>query len=341
MFRPLLFSLIAFAAFAPLSQAQDWNRRVSDVHIVHPPGTPPGTWRVDATIECAADGNTPSPVDLGFDLEIELNGTQISLTSVDDVESTPLPCNWAGCGAGYCSDYWANNHHLFVGSCQLFYLHTGQGICGCTLMLDVSSLPWSSYLMNTDSIRVSLTPSLGSLPEVETSDDSFTLALHDNPIGTPFCFGDGTLATACPCANSGAIGHGCSNSANVDGGQLGATGWSQIDPATGTDSVVLHGSGMTASSTAIFLKGSSSNNNGVVFGDGARCTAGQLLRMRVKTNVGGASSFPVAGDPSLSTASQVVPGSGVTAYYQVYYRDPASFCTALTYNITNAVSIDW
>jgi hypothetical protein len=27
--------------------------------------------------------------------------------------------------------------------------------------------------------------------------------------------------------------------------------------------------------------------------------------------------------------------------WQVYYRDPASFCTALTYNITNAVAIDW
>jgi hypothetical protein len=341
MFRPLLLSLLALPALAPLASAQDWNRRVSDVHIVHPPGSPPGLWTVVSTVECAADGNTPSPVDLSFDLSIELNGTQIALLPVDDVEAVPLPCYWTTCGGGYCSSYWANNHHIYVGNCQLFYLHTGQGICGCTVILDVSSLPWSSYLTSTDSIRVSLSPSAGSLPEVETSDDSFLLALGDNPIGTAYCFGDGSLATACPCNNNGLPGRGCANSVNPGGAQLSATGWSQVDPATGTDSVVLHGSGMPATSTAIYLKGSSSNPNGATFGDGTRCVSGQLRRMRVRFNSGGASSFPIPGDPSLSTASQVVPGSGVTAYYQVYYRDPASFCTALTYNITNAVAIDW
>jgi hypothetical protein len=341
MFRPLLFSLFALAAFAPLSSAQDWNRRISDVHIVHPPATPPGTWTVVASVAWSADDYAPAPLDLGFDMTIELNGTPIDLQHCEVSIAAPTPCNWTTCNGGYCSSYWANNHHLYVGDCQQWLFGSGQSMCGCAVALDLSGGPWFTYLTGTDSVRVTLTPSIGSLPEIDTSDDAFTLALGNNPIGTPYCFGDGSLATACPCSNNGLTGHGCANSVNSNGAQLGATGWSQIDPVTGTDSVVLHGSGMPATSTAIYLKGSSSNANGAVFGDGTRCVAGQLRRMRVRFNVGGASSFPIAGDPSLSTASQVVPGSGVTAYYQVYYRDPASFCSALTYNITNAVALDW
>lgn len=341
MFRPLLFSVLALTASATAASAQDWNRRVSDVHIVHPPGTPPGTWQVEVSLEVTADDSAPPPVDLGFDVEIQLNGTQIDLQHVDVVQQILQPCNWSICNGGYCSTYLVNNTLVYLGSCHQTYFHSGQSMCGCAIPLDLTSGPYGSYLMSSDSISATVTASPGSLPEIDTSDDSCAILPPDNPIGTPFCFGDGTLSTVCPCSNFGATGHGCANSQDPSGALLEATGWSQIDPLTGTDSVVLHGSHMTASSLAIYLKSSGSNPNGLLFGDGLRCASGQLTRMHTKFNVGGASNFPEPGDPSLSTASGVVPGGGVTAYYQVYYRDPASFCTALTYNISSAVAIDW
>jgi len=341
MFRSLLFSLFALAASAPSSSAQDWNRRISDVHIVHPPGTPPGTYMVVANVGWSANDNAPQPLDLGFNMTIELNGTQIDQQYCEVTIAAPTPCNWAACNGGYCHSYWANNHHLYVGSCTQWIFGGGQSMCGCAVLIDISGGPWSSYLTSTDLIRVTLTPSPGSLPEVDTSDDAFLLALADNPIGTPYCFGDGSLATDCPCSNTGAAGRGCANSAESAGALLSATGWTQVDPVSGTDSVVLHASGMPAVSTAVYLKGDASDANGIVFGDGTRCADGNLLRLQVKSNVGGASSYPTAGEPSVSSTSQVVPGSGVTAYYAVYYRDTDSYCTALTYNITNGYWLDW
>ena len=336
-----LFACTFLLAASVSAQSTDWNRRISDIRIVHPPGSPPGTWKVAASVEWAADDSAPAPVDLSFEMRIDLNGTQIDLQTCDVTLALPQPCNWSVCNGGYCSSYWANNHHLYVGSCQQIFFGSGQSMCGCAVPIELSGGPWNSSLYSTDMITVTLTPLAGSLPEVETSDDSLSRLVGDNPIGSAFCFGDGSTATACPCANPGSAGHGCANSQDAGGALLEATGWSQVDPNTGTDTVVLHGSHMTATSTAIYLKGSSSNPTGVLFGDGVRCTAGSLIRLRVKINVGGASRFPESGDPSLSVAGGTPPGSGLTATYQTYYRDPASYCTALTYNITNVVSLDW
>ena len=48
---------------------------------------------------------------------------------------------------------------------------------------------------------------------------------------------------------------------------------------------------------------------GVVFGDGLWCATGTLVRLAVKTNVGGASAFPGTGDPSVSVQGLVTAGS--------------------------------
>ena len=143
MFRSLLLSLLAFAAFAPLSQAQDWNRRVSDVHIVHPPGTPPGTWRVEASMEITADDMAPAPVDLSYDIEIQLNGTQIDLQHFDVVQQIPQPCNWTICNGGYCSTYLVNNTLLYLGACQQTFWHSGLSMCGCAVPLELATGPFS------------------------------------------------------------------------------------------------------------------------------------------------------------------------------------------------------
>src|SRR5262249_34996499 len=44
------------------------------------------------------------------------------------------------------------------------------------------------------------------------------------PVGTSFCFGDGTQTTPCPCNNSGLAGHGCNNSVNTGGAVISGAG---------------------------------------------------------------------------------------------------------------------
>jgi hypothetical protein len=153
------------------------------------------------------------------------------------------------------------------------------------------------------------------------------------------CYGDGTQAVPCPCNNSGQPGNGCENSAGTGGGHLAATG------ATSPDSIVLHSSGELPHSLTIFLQGNAQIGP-VSFGDGLRCAGGSLKRLYIKNAVGGASDAPVSGDPSVSTQSAnlgdpIAPGS--SRWYQAYYRDPSTtFCpSGSTYNITNAVQINW
>ncbi|MBI5362861.1 MAG: hypothetical protein HZA53_06755 [Planctomycetes bacterium] len=66
----------------------------------------------------------------------------------------------------------------------------------------------------------------------------------DDP-GVPFCFGDGS-GSACPCGNTGAIGHGCANSANANDALLTATGAASL----ANDTLVLDGTGMPAAAPA-------------------------------------------------------------------------------------------
>ena len=155
--------------------------------------------------------------------------------------------------------------------------------------------------------------------------------------GVPFCAGDAFMTdhtTPCPCANTGAQGNGCANSANPNGANLDTTGIQT------NDDVVLHGTGMPATVACIYLQGDALGD--VVFGDGVRCTDGTLLRLRTKVNVGGASSFPDSVETvTLSQRGGVTLGSG-RRYYQAYYRNAAgAFCPPETFNVTNGVHIDW
>ena len=152
------------------------------------------------------------------------------------------------------------------------------------------------------------------------------------------CFGDGT-GGACPCANTGASGHGCQNSAGTGGAELDATGG--ISP----DTVALHANGELPTSLSIFLQGSTTITP-VPFGDGVRCVGGVLKRLAVRNASGGSVSYPVAGDlPITQRSAQLGDAiqSGSVRHYQTYYRDPdTSFCASGgTYNITNAVTVHW
>lgn len=150
-------------------------------------------------------------------------------------------------------------------------------------------------------------------------------------VGTPYCAGDGTGA-ACPCANSGASGHGCANSVNTSGARLDAFGSAIV----GADTVRITGSGMPNSS-ALYFQGTSPI--ALPFGDGLRCVGGSVVRLGTRSNSNGTSSVPSAGDLPLSVRGGVTAGS--TRHYQVWYRNAAVFCTASTFNLSNGVSIAW
>lgn len=152
-----------------------------------------------------------------------------------------------------------------------------------------------------------------------------------------FCAGDGTSVTACPCGNSGTIGHGCANSVFPTGALLQATG----APGLGADTLVLSGSAMPNSS-ALYFQGTTrvAGGSGSPFGDGLRCAGGSVVRLGTKLNTGNGSSYPGGGDLPISIKG-LIPGPGAVRTYQVWYRNAAAFCTPETYNLSNGLSVTW
>ena len=162
--------------------------------------------------------------------------------------------------------------------------------------------------------------------------------------GVPSCFGDGSTSSGCPCANLGAPGHGCENSAGTGGARLDGYG----DPSA--DSVVLASSGELPHALTIFLQGDVLNPAGVSFGDGVRCAAGTLKRLYVKNASVGVARAPMSGDLSITAQSTllgdpILPLSGQVRYYQAYYRDPSlAFCPAPAgnnWNVSGLLAITW
>ena len=155
---------------------------------------------------------------------------------------------------------------------------------------------------------------------------------------TPYCFGDGASVSLCPCSNQSPVGDqsGCLNSTGM-GGKLTGSGIASV----GADTVVLHGSQMPPSASALYLQGSNTDGGfyGTGLGDGKRCILGPVIRLGTKINSGGASSFGAGSDPHVSVKGLVAPGA--TKHYQIYYRNLAPYCTSETFNLTNGLTIVW
>jgi hypothetical protein len=87
----------------------------------------------------------------------------------------------------------------------------------------------------------------------------------------------------------------------------------------------------------------------VFFGDGLRCTGGNLKRLYVmNATAAGTLDAPANAAPSISARSAAlgdVLTAGAARVYQVYYRDSdLSFCPepqGSSFNISNAVEIVW
>jgi hypothetical protein len=160
-----------------------------------------------------------------------------------------------------------------------------------------------------------------------------------DPLASPvtaYCFGDGS-GTPCPCGNSSPPGamQGCLNSLG-QGALLIATGTASVT----SDTLVLHGSQML-NGAALYFQGTTllGSGGGIVFGDGLRCAGGSVIRFDPKTNVGGASQYPAAGDPAISVVGADAAGSLRT--YQCWYRNAGAFCQPETYNLSNGLVTTW
>lgn len=161
-------------------------------------------------------------------------------------------------------------------------------------------------------------------------------------LGSPYCFGDGSGLTLCPCdpGQAGNPGEGCAHSAGTGGGKLTATG----NPAVSNDTVALQATNLPPGTALLFIQGTlkQGGGNGSQFGDGLLCVSGAIIRLGVKFASGNAADygFGIGSDPLISVQG-MVPVNGAVRRYQAWYRDSAPFCTSNTYNLSSAVEITW
>lgn len=153
-----------------------------------------------------------------------------------------------------------------------------------------------------------------------------------DPAITSTCFGDGTAGT-CPCT-AGNSGRGCPNSQFPAGGQLTGNGTARIL----VDTFALVASDVP-NSPGIFIQGSVAVPSS--FGDGLSCVGGAIQRLVVAVAANHGSTLPLASTHiPIHVLGQVA--AGQTRLYQFWYRDSApAYCTAHTFNLTNAVGVTW
>jgi hypothetical protein len=193
---------------------------------------------------------------------------------------------------------------------------------------------------SADQIRIEGGPTspgcyfFGSPPSTSFHLELYADACPGQAFMIPYC--PGASNAVCPCGNGApsASPIGCRNSLGV-GGRLRGIGV----PSIAADTLVLNADQVPSSAPSLFFQGTARQSPPVTFGDGLRCVAGTLTRIATRSASGGAVQCPIAGDPSISVRGSV--NSPGTLYYQVWYRNAASFCTPATFNLTNGWEVRW
>jgi hypothetical protein len=150
---------------------------------------------------------------------------------------------------------------------------------------------------------------------------------------TPFCY-QIDPGVGCPCGHNSYL-TGCPNSTGL-GAYLAASG----NASTANDTLTFGFGWMPPNVSALVFQGTTTSN--FTFGDGFRCIGTPTIRFPIRNanSVGDAWYGAAYGDVPISVRGGV-PMIGGTFYYQVWYRDPASFCTLATTNLTNALRVNW
>ena len=152
--------------------------------------------------------------------------------------------------------------------------------------------------------------------------------------GDTYCFGDGidSVVTAqCPCGNVGDPGHGCANSnASLGGALLTASG------TTSPNALLFTCTGIPNNNLCTFLRGTTNDATGTVFGDGIKCVTGAAPRFGQQTSGQGGNP------PNTVQSGTATVTAGNTRYYQVHYRNPsAGFCPPELFNVSNGFRLTW
>ena len=102
---------------------------------------------------------------------------------------------------------------------------------------------------------------------------------------------------------------------------------------------------MSPAGFCFFVVGNANDAGGVANGDGVRCAGGGIIRFGSQNAIGGGAYYPnrtLALTTPISTLGSTPVGSGLTAYYQAFYRNAtAGFCNGATSNMTSAYQITW
>ena len=89
--------------------------------------------------------------------------------------------------------------------------------------------------------------------------------------------------------------------------------------------------GVPNGTLCVYLRSTTSDPAGILFGDGITCLAGPLIRFGAQLSVDHLAS---------ATTATIAPGN--TRYYACQYRNPApGFCPPAVFNISNGFVIHW
>ena len=164
--------------------------------------------------------------------------------------------------------------------------------------------------------------------DLGASNDHGAVTLYSDSIqlGEIFCSGDGTAAP-CPCGNSGAPDHGCANGDNSSA-HLRCSGTTSVAAA----SLFFNATWLTPGEPALLYSGVNriQSGQGVLFGDGLRCTGGAVVRLGVQF------SNPIG---EAFWAPELPWPPGTERHFQVWYRNtPAPACGS-GFNLSNGYTV--
>jgi hypothetical protein len=140
----------------------------------------------------------------------------------------------------------------------------------------------------------------------------------------------------CPCGSPGTSGLGCPNSVHASGAGLHYNG----SASTVADTLSFDFADVPPNVSCLLFQGTQPGQ--FTFGDGVRCMAQPFVRFPLRAaNWAGVTGYgSLYGDVPISVRGGV-PALGGLYVYQVWYRDPAAFCTPDTTNMTNALRVFW
>jgi hypothetical protein len=157
-----------------------------------------------------------------------------------------------------------------------------------------------------------------------------TLYSHADPLGSSYCFGDGS-GTDCPCGNIGGPQEGCANSTG-DGSLLLASG----TPSLAADDLAFTARQMVPNQPALLFAGQNAVNGGAgaPFGDGLRCAGGDVRRLGVR--MADPTGVALYG-PGLLGDQGFLPGQ--QRRFQAWYRDPSISPCGSGFNLTPGYAV--